>query len=142
MSIEKSLYAAPEGLESLDDGEELDIEVDEELGETQEEPEEPLGFNENLVEHLDPAVVEEIVSYILSDFDDDISSRKDWIKAYVDGLELLGLKIEERMDPWPGACGVYHPLLSESLVKFQAETIMRRESGLFLIWSIGYCHNV
>ena len=126
MSIEKSLYAAPEGLESLDDGEELDIEVDDdiELGEDQPEPEEPIGFDENLVEHLDPGVVEEIVSEILSDFDDDLSSRKDWIKAYVDGLELLGLKIEERMDPWPGACGVYHPLLSESLVKFQAETIM------------------
>jgi hypothetical protein len=124
MSIEKSLYAAPEGLEALDDGEELDIEVDDELGSTQEEPEEPIGFNENLVEHLDPRVVEELVSDILSDFDDDISARKDWIKAYVDGLELLGLKIEERMDPWPGACGVYHPLLSEALVKFQAETIM------------------
>jgi hypothetical protein len=123
MSIEKSLYAAPEGLEAL--GEELDIELpDEELGETQEEPEEPIGFDENLVEHLDPRVVEELVSDILSDFDDDISARKDWIKAYVDGLELLGLKIEERMDPWPGACGVYHPLLSEALVKFQAETIM------------------
>ena len=126
MSIEKSLYAAPEGLESLDDGEDLDIDFTEdfELGDTQEPPEEPVGFDENLVEHLDPAVVEEIVSNILSDFDDDLSSRKDWIKAYVDGLELLGLKIEERMDPWPGACGVYHPLLSESLVKFQAETIM------------------
>ena len=123
MSIEKSLYAAPEGLEAL--GEDLDVELpDEELGETQEEPEEPIGFNENLVEHLDPRVVEELVSDILSDFDDDISARKDWIKAYVDGLELLGLKIEERMDPWPGACGVYHPLLSEALVKFQAETIM------------------
>jgi len=123
MSIEKSLYAAPEGLEAL--GEELDIELpDEELGETQEEPEEPIGFDENLVEHLDPRVVEELVSDILSDFDDDIAARKDWIKAYVDGLELLGLKIEERMDPWPGACGVYHPLLSEALVKFQAETIM------------------
>jgi hypothetical protein len=122
MSIEKSLYAAPEGL--LDDGEAIELEFDEELGDTQEPPEEPVGFDENLVEHLDPAVVEEIVSNILSDFDDDLSSRKDWIKAYVDGLELLGLKIEERMDPWPGACGVYHPLLSESLVKFQAETIM------------------
>ena len=124
MSIEKSLYAAPEGLEALDDGEELDIEIDDELGSTQEEPEEPIGFDENLVEHLNPGIVEEIVSEIISDFDDDISSRRDWIKAYVDGLELLGLKIEERMDPWPGACGVYHPLLSESLVKFQAETIM------------------
>lgn len=126
MSIEKSLYAAPEGLEALDNGEELDIEVgdDIELGADQPEPEEPIGFDENLVEHLDPGVIEEIVSGILDDFDDDISSRKDWIKTYVDGLELLGLKIEERMDPWPGACGVYHPLLSESLVKFQAETIM------------------
>jgi hypothetical protein len=124
MSIEKSLYAAPEGLESLDDGEELYIVVDDELGSTQEPPEEPIGFDENLVEHLDPSVVEELVSDIISDFEDDISSRKDWIKAYVDGLELLGLKIEERMDPWPGACGVYHPLLSESVVKFQAETIM------------------
>jgi hypothetical protein len=124
MSIEKSLYAAPEGLEALDDGEELDMGEDFELGETQEPPEEPIGFDENLVEHLNPGIVEEIVSEIISDFDDDISSRRDWIKAYVDGLELLGLKIEERMDPWPGACGVYHPLLSESLVKFQAETIM------------------
>jgi hypothetical protein len=124
MSIEKSLYAAPEGLESLDDGEDIELELDEELGETQEPPEEPIGFDENLVEHLNPGIVEEIVSEIISDFDDDISSRRDWIKAYVDGLELLGLKIEERMDPWPGACGVYHPLLSESLVKFQAETIM------------------
>jgi hypothetical protein len=126
MSIEKSLYAAPEGLEALDDGEELDIEVNDdiELGSDQEPPEEPIGFDENLVEHLNPGIVEELVSDIISDFDDDISSRRDWIKAYVDGLELLGLKIEERMDPWPGACGVYHPLLSESLVKFQAETIM------------------
>jgi hypothetical protein len=124
MTIDKALYSAPEGLESLDDGEDIEIELDEELGDTQEPPEEPIGFDENLVEHLEPSVVEELVSDIISDFDDDISSRKDWIKAYVDGLELLGLKIEERMDPWPGACGVYHPLLSESVVKFQAETIM------------------
>jgi chaperonin GroES len=60
----------------------------------------------------------------MGDYDDDISSRKDWIQTYVDGLELLGLKIEERSEPWEGACGVYHPLLSEALVKFQAETMM------------------
>ena len=53
-----------------------------------------------------------------------MASRKDWIQTYVDGLELLGLKIEERSEPWEGACGVYHPLLSEALVKFQAETMM------------------
>jgi hypothetical protein len=60
----------------------------------------------------------------MGDFDDDINSRKDWMQTYVDGLELLGLKIEERADPWIGACGVYHPLLSEAVVKFQAEVMM------------------
>jgi hypothetical protein len=64
------------------------------------------------------------VGDLLGEFEDDISSRKDWIQTYVDGLELLGMKIEERTEPWPGACGVYHPLLSEALVKFQAETMM------------------
>ena len=61
---------------------------------------------------------------LIGDFDSDIASRKDWIQTYVDGLELLGLKIEERSEPWEGACGVYHPLMSEALVKFQAETMM------------------
>ena len=61
---------------------------------------------------------------LIGDYDDDISSRKDWVQTYVDGLELLGLKIEERTEPWPGACGVYHPLLTEALVKFQSETII------------------
>jgi hypothetical protein len=65
-----------------------------------------------------------LVSDLLSDFDDDINSRKDWMQTYVDGLELLGMKIEERADPWIGACGVYHPLLSEAVVKFQAEVMM------------------
>ena len=53
-----------------------------------------------------------------------MSSRKDWIQTYVDGLDLLGKKLEERTEPWAGACGVTHPLLSEALVKFQSETIM------------------
>ena len=57
-------------------------------------------------------------------FRSDTASRKDWIQTYVDGLELLGLKIEDRAEPWEGACGVYHPLLAEALVKFQAETMM------------------
>jgi len=61
---------------------------------------------------------------LLADFDDDIASRKDWITTYTDGIELLGMKIEERSEPWEGACGVYHPLLSEAIVKFQAETMM------------------
>jgi hypothetical protein len=65
-----------------------------------------------------------LASELTSDYDDDVASRRDWMQTYVDGLELLGLKIEERTEPWPGACGVYHPLLAEALVKFQAETMM------------------
>ena len=129
MSIEKSLYQAPQGLETI--GPDIEIEIEDpesvtigidgmEIEITNEEDD----FNANLVEFLDDGDLEEIVGDLIADFDDDISSRKDWIQTYVDGLELLGMKIEERTDPWAGACGVYHPLLSEALVKFQAETIM------------------
>ncbi len=81
-------------------------------------------FNANLAEYLSDGDLQLLASELLGDFDDDISSRKDWMQTYVDGLELLGMKIEERMEPWPGACGVYHPMLSEALVKFQSETMM------------------
>jgi hypothetical protein len=132
--IEKSLYEAPEGLESLDAGEpDIEIEVvdPEELSITLGDMEITLGgsdeiedFDENLAETLPDDVVANIVQDLISDFEDDVSSRKDWMQTYVDGLELLGMKIEERADPWIGACGVYHPLLSEALVKFQAEIMM------------------
>ena len=132
--IEKSLYEAPEGLESLDTGEpDIEIEVvdPEELSITLGDMEITLGggdeiedFDENLAETLPDDVVANIVQDLISDFEDDVSSRKDWMQTYVDGLELLGMKIEERADPWIGACGVYHPLLSEALVKFQAEIMM------------------
>jgi len=134
MAIEKSLYQAPQGLDSL--AEQMpDIEIEIEDPEAVhldmdgieidiEKGEGDLDFNANLVEYLDDDVVEEIVGDLVGDFDDDVASRRDWMQTYVDGLELLGMKIEERTDPWPGACGVYHPLLSEALVKFQAETIM------------------
>jgi hypothetical protein len=81
-------------------------------------------FDANLAEYLDDSAIATIVGDLVSDYEDDVSSRRDWMQTYVDGLQLLGLKIEERTDPWPGACGVYHPLLSEALVKFQAETVM------------------
>jgi hypothetical protein len=82
------------------------------------------SFDDNLAEYLEESTLESIADELSGDFDDDISSRKDWMQTYVDGLELLGMKIEERTEPWEGACGVYHPLLSEALVKFQAETMM------------------
>jgi hypothetical protein len=130
MSIEKSLYAAPMGIESLaepdieieiEDPESVTIDIGDveiEIGSVEDD------FDANLVEHLPDDVVTGLVSDLLSDFDEDINSRKDWMQTYVDGLELLGMKIEERADPWIGACGVYHPLLSEAVVKFQAEVMM------------------
>ena len=131
--IDKGLYEAPEGLESLDTGEpDIEIEVvdPEEMSITMGDMEITLGkdeiedFDENLAEVLPDDVISGIVQDLISDFDDDVNSRKDWMQTYVDGLELLGMKIEERAEPWIGACGVYHPLLSEALVKFQAEIMM------------------
>ena len=131
--IDKSLYEAPAGLEALDLGEpdiEIEIEDPESLNvkidgmEITMAGEADDDFDENLAESLPDDVVASIVGDLISDFDDDLGSRKDWMQTYVDGLELLGMKIEERADPWIGACGVYHPLLSEALVKFQAEIMM------------------
>jgi hypothetical protein len=133
MSIEKSLYQAPVGLDSLTEAPiEIEI-VDPEsvtIGidglEIELVPSEPSAedFDANLAEYISESELTSIAGDLLGDFEDDISARKDWIQTYVDGLELLGMKIEERSEPWEGACGVYHPLLSEALVKFQAETIM------------------
>jgi len=133
--IDKGLYAAPEGIEEIAENEEaIEIEI--------EDPEKvTIGigdaeividpdrmdddtFSENLAEELDDSYLATLSSDLLEDFSNDINSRKDWLETYVDGLELLGLKIEERTEPWEGACAVYHPLLSEALVKFQAETMM------------------
>jgi hypothetical protein len=135
MSIEKSLYQAPVGLDNLAASEpDLEIEiVDPEsvtIGmdglEIEIEPVEESDddFDANLAEYISDKALETLVGDLISDYEDDISARKDWMQTYVDGLELLGMKIEERAEPWEGACGVYHPLLSEALVKFQAETMM------------------
>jgi len=81
-------------------------------------------FNANLADDLDEGQLTELSGDLIGEYDADISSRKDWLTTYVDGLELLGLKVEDRTEPWPGACNVYHPLMTEALVKFQAETMM------------------
>jgi hypothetical protein len=128
--IDKSFYQAPQGVIDLEEPEvEIVIEDPESVGikigdvELSIEKEEP-DFGENLAESMDSQELAHIAGELLGDFEMDLSSRKDWIQTYVDGLELLGLKIEDRTEPWPGACGVFHPLLAETLVKFQAETIM------------------
>jgi len=133
--IDKGLYAAPEGIEEIAENEEaIEIEIEDPekvtigIGDSEIviDPDrmDDDTFSENLAEELDDQYLAELSSDLLEDFSNDINSRKDWLETYVDGLELLGLKIEERTEPWEGACAVYHPLLSEALVKFQAETMM------------------
>lgn len=135
MAIEKGLYQAPEGIEALAEQEtpiEIEIENPEEVTigidglEIVIEPEEETSddFDANLADYISDSALASMAGDLIGDFESDIASRKDWIQTYVDGLELLGLKIEERTEPWEGACGVYHPLLSEAVVKFQSETIM------------------
>jgi hypothetical protein len=136
MAMEKGLYAAPLGMEQLAMEEEpLEIAIEDpesvEIGiggmpilRIEEDEESDEDFSVNLAEYISEQTLQTLASELTSDFDDDVSSRKDWMQTYVDGLELLGMKIEERTEPWEGACGVYHPLLSEALVKFQSETMM------------------
>jgi hypothetical protein len=133
--VDKGLYAAPKGMEQLaEEEQEIEIEIvdPEEVTiktgdmEITIDPDamEDEEFSKNLAEELSDKYMTELASDLLEDFSNDVNSRKDWLETYVDGLELLGLKIEERSEPWEGACAVYHPLLSEALVKFQAETMM------------------
>jgi hypothetical protein len=138
MAIDKALNQAPLGLDAMgmrtqeEPDREIEIEDPESVTigmgdlEIEIEPgkEEDDEFNKNLAEDISAEVLESLASELISDYEDDVSSRKDWMQTYVDGLELLGMKLEERSEPWEGACGVYHPLLSEALVKFQSETIM------------------
>ena len=92
--------------------------------EDEEGDESEQDFYRNLAEDLDEGALQAIAGELTGAYEDDLSSRKDWIQGYVDGLDLLGLKIENRTEPWAGACGVFHPVLSEAIVKFQAETMM------------------
>lgn len=142
MAIDKALNRAPLGLDSLvpnmmdspSMGPEIEIEIEDpeavRIGidgmEIEIEPskESVDDFDANLAEYLDEGYLAQLSGDLLGDFDEDVSSRKDWLQTYVDGLELLGLKIEERSEPWEGACGVYHPILGEALVRFQSETMM------------------
>ena len=135
MSIDKALYEAPKGLAGIDAQQpamEIEIvnpdavhigmdgmEIDLDNKETNEE-----GFSDNLAEYIDEGELAQLAGDLVGDFDSDVDSRRDWIQTYVDGLDLLGLKIDERAEPWDGACGVYHPILAEAVTKFQSETIM------------------
>lgn len=94
------------------------------FGEQMPEIEGPEDHFANLAEMMDNSDLDAIASDLVAAFEDDLDTRADWEKAYIQGLDLLGLKIEERTTPWPGACGVYHPVLTEAVIRFQAQTIM------------------
>jgi len=132
--IEQSLYEAPEGLESLDEPE-LEIEiVDPEMVKLDDGSVEitliPDGKDDvdaphdaNLAEYMEENDLQTVCNDITSSIDSDIQSRKEWAETFVAGLEVLGLKYEERTEPWSGACGVFSSVLSEAAIRFQAETM-------------------
>lgn len=134
MAIDKAVNQAPLGIMEAVDAEPIEIEIEDpesvsiKAGDVEIilEPEEETAedFNANLAEYMSEQDLTSLASELLSEYQSDVDSRKDWIQTYVDGIQLLGMKLEDRTEPWPGACGVYHPLLAESLVKFQSETIM------------------
>ena len=133
MAIDKSLYEAPQGLEALGQPD-LEIEIENPdavnigIGDMEislrPEPKNSESFDENLADLIDERELDSLGGELIDDFEKDQQDRKEWIQTYVEGLKLLGLRYEERTEPWQGACGVFHPMLTESVVRFQAEGIM------------------
>jgi hypothetical protein len=134
-NIDKALYTQPQGLEDLaqDQPEDFEIEiVDPEAVNIHADgldisiipgEEEGDDFNANLAEEMSDSAMESFAGDLVSDIENDKNSRKDWEKAYTQGLKLLGLQYEERTEPWNGASGVFHPMITEAVVRFQSETI-------------------
>ena len=135
-SMTPSLAPAPMGLDELadiaqDSAPVLEMEVEFELpaddgvvieleagSETAEE------FGANLAEYMDDGELQTLSSELIELVDADINSRKEWVEMYVKGLEVLGMKYEERTEPWDGACGVFSTVLTEAAIRFQSETII------------------
>lgn len=137
MAVEKGLYQAPMGIaQEIEDvmGEpDIEIEIQDpesvsiKAGGLELEilpPGEGEDFYENIAEEMDENTLQSLGMDLLDDIQRDRDSRKDWETAYKEGLTLLGLKYEERTEPWNGACGVFHPMITEAVVRFQSETIM------------------
>jgi len=135
MAVDKSLMEAPQGIAAVAvemepieieivDPEEVRIGVDGMMVEFGKEESRAEDFDANLAEFMGENELQSLASELLGQYEQDLSSRKDWLDTYVKGLKILGIRYEERTEPWPGACGVFHPLLMESAVKFQSETIM------------------
>jgi len=132
--IDKSLYSAPMGIAAgADEEEPIEIEIVDPDEVTisaggvevviDPDAQDEDAFSANLAETLEAGVLSTLSSDLLADIENDLASRKDWERAYTDGLRLLGLNYETRSEPWEGACGVFHPMITEAVVRFQSETI-------------------
>jgi hypothetical protein len=134
MAIDKGLYEAPMGLDALSSEPDLQIEIvdpeavrigiDGAVIELMKEEPRAEQFDANLADYMSENDLQSLAGDLIGNFEQDLSSRKEWLDTYIKGLKILGIRYEERTEPWPGACGVFHPLLMESAVKFQSETIM------------------
>ncbi len=135
MAIER-LATAPQGLDvAVPDNDALDpnIAVVEETGDggavvdfdgpKPEQPEE-LAFDADLTILFSDQELGRIGTEIIGLVEEDERNRAEWRKTYANGLKLLGLKYEERTEPWAGACGAFHPMLLESVIRFNAQAMM------------------
>jgi len=134
-NVDKALYQQPAGIDALaQDESPLEIEIvdPEEVNISKDGLEISIqpggddgeeGFDDNLAEYVSAGALQSLGGDLAGDIDTDKSSRKEWEKSYVEGLKLLGLQMEDRTEPWQGACGVFHPMITEAVVRFQAETI-------------------
>ena len=132
--MEKGLYQAPVGLSEMMDAPDVEIEVEDpesmsiHMGDVdidlEPHKETSEDFDANLADFMDQGELDALGNDLVDDFVKDGMDRKDWIKTYIDGLKLLGLNYEERTEPWQGACGVFHPMLTEAVVRFQSEAMM------------------
>jgi hypothetical protein len=134
-NIDKALYSTDGGLPELTDLGEPDLEIEIENPDSVTladgsmeitiEPGKEVNdeFSRNLAEDMDDSELANLASELMEYVDADINSRKDWTETYVKGLEVLGMKYEERTEPWNGACGVFSTVLTEAAIRFQSETI-------------------
>jgi len=132
-SMDKALYQAPMGLSALAEQPDMEIEIEDPESvsihaegldiDLKPQKETADDFDANLADYMEDKELSLLSSDLIDDFDKDTMDRKDWIRTYIEGLKLLGLKYEERTEPWQGACGVFHPMLTESVVRFQSEGI-------------------
>ena len=140
MSIEQSISQAPLGLgalipesQDIEEGPGIEIVIENpdgvhigmdglEIDMMPDEGEE--DFDANLAEYMNESELQKLGSEIIELIDADINSRKDWVESYVKGLDVLGMKYEERTEPWNGACGVFSTVLTEAAIRFQSESII------------------